>query len=164
MRWMRRMRWMRTRRRRDLVAIALIWSCVLGVAFLLAPAATDDPRGLGELMGAVGMVLTGLCFYLRNLRNRTWLIFRPAGRGSGDDTRSTTVFWVKAVLAVVGSVTASAILITVGVQDGLAVLLGWPLPLAVLLGHRARRSPPVHRAPRSGGDASGGSDGGAAAA
>lgn len=153
---------MRTRRGRDFVAIVLIWSCVLVVAFLLAPAATDDPGGFGELMGAVGMLLTGVYFYLRDLRNRTWLIFRPAGRGSTDDAGLTTVFWVKAVVAVALWVAGSVILIAVGMQDGLAVLLGWLLPLAVFFVRRARRNPPKHRPPRTGADAAGGSRGGAA--
>ena len=152
---------MRMRRRRDLVAIALIWSCVLGVAFLLAPAVTEDPGGFGELMGAVGMVLTGLYFYLRDLRHRTWLVFRPVGRGSTDDAGSTTVFWVKAVLAVALWVAGSVILIAVGMQDGLAVLLGWLLPLAVFLVRRARRNRPKHRTPRTDTDRAGGSRGGA---
>jgi hypothetical protein len=145
---------MPARRRPDLVAIVVIWSCVLVVAFLLG-SSSDDPGGWGETAGAVGWGLTAFYFYVRDLRNRPSLIRRSADRGSTDELGSTVMSWLKAMLAVGLWVAGSVILIAVGMQDGLAVLLGWLLPLAVFLVHRARRNTPNRRAPRTGGDPAG---------
>ena len=125
------MRWWRELRLRDCIAVAVIWSLVIGGVFLLAPF-TDDAAGLGQEAAIVGMALTGLYFYLRNLRYRGTLIRTPSEPGSA------TAGWLKVVLVIVLWVAGSVIAIVAGMDDALAVFLGSLLPLAVFLVRRFR--------------------------
>jgi hypothetical protein len=120
------------RRRGDIVAIALIWLCVLVGAILVAPS-TDDAAGVGELAAAVGFVLTGLYLYVRRLRHSGRLIRTPARPGS------ITVAWLKAVLAILLWLAGSAIGILVGMHDALALCFGATFPLGIFLVRRYRR-------------------------
>jgi hypothetical protein len=123
---------MRARRRRDLVAIGVIWSCVLVGALLLAPFATDDPAGVGQLAALVGFALTGLYFSARSLRHPGRLLWTPADPGSA------AVSWLKAVLGILLWLAGSAIGLAAGMHDALALCFGGLFPLAVFLGRRRR--------------------------
>jgi hypothetical protein len=124
--WWREMRW------RDRIAVAAIWSLVIAGAFLLAPRFTDDSGGIGREAAIVGMALTGLYFYLRNLRYRGTLMRTPADPGSA------TAGWLKVVLVIVLWIAGSVIAIVAGIDDALAMFLGGLLPLAVFLVRRFR--------------------------
>lgn len=127
------------RRRGDIVAIALIWLCVLVGAFLAAPA-TDDDAGVGQLAGVVGFALTGLYLYVRGLRHRGRLVRRPAQLiRTSAHPGSTTKSWLKVVLVMLLWLAGSVTALLAGMHDSLALLLGGLLPLAVFLVRRFRR-------------------------
>jgi hypothetical protein len=141
-------------KQRDIVALVVIWSLVLTGAFLLAALGadddpqTDDAAGAGVLAAIAGAILTGLYFFVLELRSRKERVREPT-RTTTSHTISTATpsgraRWVEIVLVTGLWIAGTVVALIAGVPVDYAAWLGGLLPLAVLLVRHLRRSDRRH--------------------